>query len=365
MEVLGADRDCNTLTHADLLNYIEKRRGCQIGFDQAGDPRYVTDPSIRKELDKLIEALRVATLAGKYRGNVDTLAVARRVLKPNKPRTRVIDAEEFLLIYERMPDNRQDYLLGWLFLGARYGELERIEPSHVDPFERRCYIVGHKGDADWRERWVPLNDELYRRLSRRARAAKKRGDRFLFSPWANSNVNTMLKRICRELGFEPMSVNDLRRTFITWHGEHGTEERDLKKLVGHSPASKLVERVYRQLPSNAGRAALSKFVDVPESEHEPEPLEMPTNVVPLVPTVSPEDTRRQRIVRRAHKLKAWRSLGHDELEKLVWQKSASAIGVMYGISSNAVLKKCWSLGIKTPGRGYWRKVETGHETPSV
>lgn len=50
----------------------------------------------------------------------------------------------------------------------------------------------------------------------------------------------------------------------------------------------------------------------------------------------------------------------EELEILVKEKPMTEIGKMFGVSDNAVKKRCKKLGIELkPMRGHWRKVETG------
>jgi hypothetical protein len=47
----------------------------------------------------------------------------------------------------------------------------------------------------------------------------------------------------------------------------------------------------------------------------------------------------------------------EELEILVWRMSMVKVGELYGVSDVAVKKRCKLLGINTPYRGYWRKLE--------
>ena len=43
----------------------------------------------------------------------------------------------------------------------------------------------------------------------------------------------------------------------------------------------------------------------------------------------------------------------DELEKLVWEMPTTQVGALFGVSDKAIDKRCKSLGIAKPGRGYW------------
>lgn len=45
-----------------------------------------------------------------------------------------------------------------------------------------------------------------------------------------------------------------------------------------------------------------------------------------------------------------------ELEKLVWEKPTSEIAKYFGVSDNAIGKRCRKHNIKKPPRGYWQKI---------
>jgi hypothetical protein len=47
----------------------------------------------------------------------------------------------------------------------------------------------------------------------------------------------------------------------------------------------------------------------------------------------------------------------DEL-MLVWQKPRTIIAKEFGVSDNAVIKRCKLRNIKMPGRGYWQKIKS-------
>jgi len=49
----------------------------------------------------------------------------------------------------------------------------------------------------------------------------------------------------------------------------------------------------------------------------------------------------------------------EELYDLVWSDAMATLAPKYGISDVALKKRCNRLGIPTPGRGYWAKVEAG------
>jgi hypothetical protein len=45
----------------------------------------------------------------------------------------------------------------------------------------------------------------------------------------------------------------------------------------------------------------------------------------------------------------------EQLERLVWEMPTRQVAEIFGVSDNAVGKRCKKLGIKKPGRGYWAK----------
>ncbi len=54
-----------------------------------------------------------------------------------------------------------------------------------------------------------------------------------------------------------------------------------------------------------------------------------------------------------------------ELYKLVWSKPMTEVSKKIGVSDVAVAKRCRRNNIPVPGRGYWRKLETGAKLPKI
>lgn len=247
LEHFGPGRDVQRLQPADVERYVDARRGDGV-----------SDATTRKEIGKLLEALRLAKRDGLYGG--DPARLRPTILRPDVPRDRWLDDAEFLALHAELPAQRRDYLLVWCHTGVRYGELHRIEARHVDGEARRLWVVGTKGRREHRERWVPLSPSAYAVLSARA-ASTPTGP--LFSAWAKPNVRLTVARACRRCGIPPAGPNDFRRTFVSWHVRRGTSELEVQRYVGHSPASQLVRRVYAQLAPESGRAAVASFPGTP------------------------------------------------------------------------------------------------------
>ena len=55
----------------------------------------------------------------------------------------------------------------------------------------------------------------------------------------------------------------------------------------------------------------------------------------------------------------WDSISKAELTKLVWSDSTTNLASHFGVSDNAITKKCRKLGIAKPPRGFWAKVFAG------
>jgi integrase len=247
LEHFGHAFDCQRLDRARIDGYVDARRA--LG---------ASDSTIGKELGKLYEALRVA--GTKFAGDIAQLKTD--VLGAAQPRDRWLDDPEYDALLQQVWHTRRDYVIIYCVTGVRYGELYRIEARHLDRAGRRLWVLGTKGDAEYRERWVPLSPDGLAILSARA---KQHPTGPLFPDvWLKPNMRVSLARACRRAGIEPVTANDLRRTFASWCCRRGVSERECQRFMGHSPASMLVRKVYAQLAPEAGREAVASFPSAPE-----------------------------------------------------------------------------------------------------
>ncbi|MBL8066497.1 MAG: hypothetical protein JNM34_11680 [Chthonomonadaceae bacterium] len=58
-------------------------------------------------------------------------------------------------------------------------------------------------------------------------------------------------------------------------------------------------------------------------------------------------------------MKALNVLNREELYALVWSEAMATLGPKMGISDVGLKKRCRNLGVPTPPRGYWAKLEAG------
>jgi hypothetical protein len=55
----------------------------------------------------------------------------------------------------------------------------------------------------------------------------------------------------------------------------------------------------------------------------------------------------------------------EELEKLVWEKPTAILAEELGVTDSAIGKKCRSLGIIKPSRGYWAKKNSSNNKEEI
>jgi hypothetical protein len=51
----------------------------------------------------------------------------------------------------------------------------------------------------------------------------------------------------------------------------------------------------------------------------------------------------------------------DKLYNEVWENPVTKVAEQYGVSDVAIAKVCRKMRIPVPGRGYWRKLQTGQK----
>ena len=339
---LGLKFNLNDFDLKYLERYIVQRRKQTYGkYVQ----RPVCDETISKELKRFFEMLTYMARLKRYAWGEDQVEVfrtaANEVLAKSRPKTRVLKEEEFFLLWASLPEGRRDYLLAWVSVGARYGELERIHPKHVDFSDgvKRIYLTGHKGSIEHQERWIPVKDSAFEMFRRRA---EKSNGGPLFEVWENSNANHMFARHCRKLGIEPVTVNDLRRTFATWHAKRKTPALDIKKMLGHSPRSRMLEQVYSQMTAESSQESAATFPEPPTfSGMSADEVEQTGNLLrPARFWKQPDSLRVQ-----------WRTITKEALQELFdIHHNARPIAEHFGVSQSLVSRKLREHGIRKPER---------------
>lgn len=228
------------LTRARVQEYVESRRADRISLH-----------CIDKELRQLKIACRLALEDGHP---VSTALHWPRLKGVYVPRTRYLTREEYSKVLGSLSAKKQAWVILACGTGARRSELLRICRQDVDLVEKtvRIRVTKREGSADREETrttiLVPEVEALVTDLGARAGP--------LLEPWGNYKRD--LKQACHKLGIKPLSMNDFRRTFITWCLEKGVPMPHVEKMVGHG-SSRMIGRVYAQLSRVAVQDAVAKF----------------------------------------------------------------------------------------------------------
>jgi integrase len=90
---------------------------------------------------------------------------------------------------------------------------------------------------------------------------KAPGPMLFGAPWHRARMHQNLRRWCAVAEIEPVTANDLRRTYATWMAEAGVPESLLLKYMGHT-TSAMLRRVYSQTTDRMHADAISKFGSV-------------------------------------------------------------------------------------------------------
>jgi integrase len=231
------------LSHASMLRYIDKR--------QAEGAR---DTTIKKELRVFGGAWKLARRNQLVKQPLDELMP--ELGDDYQPGTRALTPWEVVGLALMLPPERMAVVAFAVATGCDPGALWRARRSDVADDFTSCRVHGTKRKS--RERTVPLPLPEQRRLLQWAVENTKGciGER-LFAPW--TNMRRDLKAACIKLGIDRCSPNDLRRTYGTWLRAEGIEPQLIGAAMGHTD-SRMVERVYGRLPSDALAKLLSQRV---------------------------------------------------------------------------------------------------------
>jgi integrase len=261
LRYFGPELDVHAITMSDCDDYLAARKleGVRYktrekkGADLTGKRyRDVSLSTIAKELGALRSALKHAKRRGLYRGD-PSIVLPEELRGAYSPRDRALSREEYPKLWLALSAERRDYLIAYVGMGPREGELYRITADDVRD-DGRCHIHGHKGKRDRADRLVPMRPEVAEVLVRRADELED--GQPLFAHWDNARRD--LAAACKRAGIVPVTHNDLRRTFATWLCEEGVPEHTTSALMGHA-SSAMVRRVYSRIGADAQRSAIDRL----------------------------------------------------------------------------------------------------------
>jgi integrase len=208
--------------------------------------------TVKKELRALGATLRHACRMGLYLRHVE--AVIPELADTYQPRERFLAPLEFVALVNALPPERAAQIVFIVATGARWGESERARREDVVE-----HMVMMRGTKTKRARGtVPVPPTMRLALAwSLANAPGAVGDP-LFAPWGS--VRRDLHKACATLGIEPVSPNDLRRTFATWLRMAGISI-DLIAMALRHTTSRMVERVYGRIAPATLNALLEERIN--------------------------------------------------------------------------------------------------------
>ena len=141
--------------------------------------------------------------------------------------------------------------------GVRKGEMLALRPNDFD-FERNTLRIDESYDCNYTDDLLTKNAASNRTMPMfelTKRVLSKYKDR---NPneriYANFNTKTLgyrLKKLLRQGDLPPMTIHELRHTFITRCHEKGIDEIVVQKWVGHAIGSAMTKAVYTHIGSEA------------------------------------------------------------------------------------------------------------------
>lgn len=195
--------------------------------------------TIHKELTTLRVALKIALRRGLWTGRIEATMPEGFSLE-YVPKQRALTRVEYEKLVLALRPDRARHVAFIIGTGARW--IESVRAVKSDVTEASVFLRGSKTHNA--ARTVPLVGFM-RELVAASRPP--------FAPW--SSVRRDLAAACARARIAPVTPNDLRRTCATWLRAAGVEPSLIAVVLGHRD-SRMVERVYGRIPTDALRAAL-------------------------------------------------------------------------------------------------------------
>ncbi len=230
--------------------------------------------AIKKEMGAIRSVLRHARRMGIYKGVVEE--VIPELEDSYEPRSRFLLPLELVALVNALSPERAAHVVFIVATGARWGESERARRGDV-----KGVMVHLRGTKTKRSQgMVPVPPPMRGPL---AWALARSKDDLLFARWGN--VRRDLAMACEQIGIEPVTPNDLRRTFGSWLRIAGVSTDLIGSMMRHTD-SRMAERVYGRInPAdlNALISGMMPAIDTGTSLPGPHPrgLLMGCDTVPM------------------------------------------------------------------------------------
>jgi integrase len=221
--LLGDDFALSGFGPAQVDYFVERRR-----IEGA------SDHTITKEFRCMATTLRLSKRAGLYAGDL-TILRPMGLTAGYVPRTRALSPTELVGLLGGLEPKRWAFVALIVGLGLRRGEAMALLPQHVDLERGVVSIPGTKTAGAKRE--VPILGPFLGIVTKAAAALP-------LDLWGNYLRD--LKAACARAGIPPVTANDLRRTHATLLRQAGVERDVVRRLLGHTAGSVMLETVYDQ-----------------------------------------------------------------------------------------------------------------------
>jgi integrase/recombinase XerC len=218
----------------DALPLSEMKPATFDWFVSARRAAGVTGHTISKEVAAMLVVLRAEKRAGRYSGDIDVLRPADLVVG-YVPRTRALSTTELAALLEQLTPKRAAFVALCVGLGLRKSEAFDLLPEHVDLVAGEVHVPGTKTVGA--RRTVPIL-RPFRSMIEQAVTSLP------LEPWARGNITRDLEVACERAGIEKATPNDFRRTFATLLSSAGVDRDAVRRLMGHSRESLMLETIY-------------------------------------------------------------------------------------------------------------------------
>lgn len=176
------------------------------------------------------------------------------------------EIKQFLTALDGEPDQRaRDFLTLALFTGARRGNVSSMRWAEIDLAARVWHIPGAKAKGR-KSIAVPLHPAALAILDRRKADNDRRDEPSAFVLPSNRSASGhiaspqfAMRRVCKAVGIENLTIHDLRRTLGSWQAAGGASQSIIGKSLGH--ANHASTAIYARVDLAPVRASLFGAVD--------------------------------------------------------------------------------------------------------
>ena len=261
------------------IRLIDLRQGHLVRYCDERLAEGAARETVRKELSTIKAALGEAV---KLEWLVTAPTMPRFTVK-YRPRDRWLPETEARDLLLALPPLRRRWVMLALYTGCRLSEIERLSWEDVDQVSGRILVRGTKTRGS--RRWIALPAPLLDVLT-----GVPEDERIgaIAGRWANARRD--LRDACKRAGIDPVSPNDLRRTYASWLKQRGVDSAAVAKLLGHT-STRMVDLVYGHLSDDTLAAAVAVLPAatggsalVAASEEKPAPMRRMANAAPTART---------------------------------------------------------------------------------